>query len=128
MKGQENLKPLTERSTEERREIQRAGGRASVAARRKKKELREVVKMILDGKELDKDGKNTTRREQLALAMVRKGIKGDVKAAELTAKLAGEMPDPKQQLDVNVSGNEAGNRPVLIKFVDSGDDGCSRDQ
>lgn len=128
MKGHENLIPLTERSAEEQLEIRKAGGRASVESRRKKKEFKEVMKMLLDAKEPDKNGKNTARREQVAMSMIRKAIKGDVKAAELTAKLAGEMPDPKQQLDVNVTGSEAGNRPVLIKFVDSGDDGCSGDK
>lgn len=43
----ENLIPISQRPKEEQREIQRAGGRASVKARRQKKLLRDSLEMIL---------------------------------------------------------------------------------
>lgn len=42
-----NLIPMSQRSHEERREIGRRGGIKSGKARRKKKQIREIAKMIV---------------------------------------------------------------------------------
>ena len=47
MPGEDNLIPINERTTEEQREIQSAGGRASGAARRRKRALKEAADLYL---------------------------------------------------------------------------------
>ena len=122
----ENLKPFQERSESERREIAARGGKASGAARRKKRDLKGVIKMLLDGEIQNKKGETATRREVVAISLIDSAMRGNVKATKLVAELSGEMPDRKIEAALAVSGGKKkGNRPVVIQFVDAGDDGCS---
>ena len=52
----QNLKPTSERTLEERRELAKLGGKASVLARRKRKALREQLRILLSGE--TEDGKS----------------------------------------------------------------------
>lgn len=125
----ENLKPFQERSESERREIAARGGKASGAARRKKRDLKGVIKMLLDGEIQNKRGETATRREVVAISLIDSAMRGNVKATKLVAELSGEMPDRKIEAALAVSGGKKkGNRPVVIQFVDAGDDGCSPDK
>lgn len=125
----ENLKPFQERSESERREIAARGGKASGAARRKKRDLKGVIKMLLDGEVQNKKGETATRREVVAISLIDSAMRGNVKATKLVAELSGEMPDKKIEAALAVSGGKKkGNRPVVIQFVDAGDDGCSPDK
>ena len=125
----ENLKPNAERTPSERRELASKAGRASGAARRKKRDLKGVIKMLLDGEITNKKGETATRREVMAISLIDNAMRGNVKAAKLVAELAGEVPDKKVEAAIAMSGGKKkGNRPVVIQFVDAGDDGCGQDK
>ena len=125
----ENLVRNEERTPSERRELASKAGRASGAARRKKRDLKGVIKMLLDGEITNKKGETATRREVMAISLIDNAMRGNVKAAKLVAELAGEVPDKKVEAAIAMSGGKKkGNRPVVIRFVDAGDDGCGQDK
>lgn len=74
MANPENLKPP--RSTKEARERGKKGGIASVKARRAKKDFREAMIALLEGK--CKDGR--IGAENLAASLFEKALAGDVRA------------------------------------------------
>ncbi|WP_165177414.1 DUF5681 domain-containing protein [Desulfovibrio sp. ZJ369] len=100
----DKLKPV--RSKLEASERGKSGGRKSGEARRRKKALREHLEALLAGKRGD-----MTTAEALTLALVEKGLSGDVRAFEVIRDTIGEKPVEKSQqevagqvaLDVNVS-------------------------
>lgn len=125
----ENLVRNEERTPSERRELASKAGRASGAARRKKRDLKGVIRMLLDGEITNKKGETATRREVMAISLIDNAMRGNVKAAKLVAELAGEVPDKKVEAAIAMSGGKKkGNRPVVIQFVDAGDDGCGQDK
>ena len=85
----------TVRSVNEARKLGSAGGKKSGEARRKKKALREHLEALLAGKR----GKVTTA-EALTLALVEKGLSGDVRAFEVIRDSIGEKPVEKSQQEV----------------------------
>lgn len=104
--GHENLIPMDKRTKEEQREIASAGGRASVAARRRKKNLFEMTRMVLElgvknpkqRASLEKMGINPddlTNNAALAVSMLDKAMRGDVQAAKLIAEW-GAVNAPQQ--------------------------------
>lgn len=83
--NQENLKPA--RSKEEARKIGKAGGIASGESRRKKRELRDTLRALLE--ETTKDGR--TGMENIAIALLAEAEKGNVRAfAEIRDTLYGK--------------------------------------
>lgn len=126
----ENLKPNEARTPSERRELAAKAGRASGASRRRKKSMKEWAKILgalpiqvtlPDASNLDSDLNGAT-----IMAMYKSAMKGNVKSAQFLAKLRGEL---EEQVNVELSGGKKkGNRPVVIQFVDAGDDGCSPDK
>lgn len=80
MSGNSNLKPI--RSTDEARRLGRKGGVKSGAARRRKRDLRLALAILMDEKV---DG--LTGSERLAAALFKKGIEGDMKALMLIQNL-----------------------------------------
>lgn len=123
----QNLKSNDERTPSERRELAAKAGRASGASRRRKKSMKEWAKILgalpikvtlPDATNLDSDLNGAT-----IMAMYKSAMKGNVKSAQFLAKLRGEL---NEKVDLEVSGSKKkGNRPVVIQFVDAGDDGCS---
>ena len=90
----QNLRPGEYKLTHEE---QKKGGRASVAARRRKKNLFEVTRMVLElgvvnpkqKAALEKLGINPddlTNNAALAVSMLDKAMRGDVQAAKLIAE------------------------------------------
>ena len=76
--NEQNLKPL---STEKAREIGAKGGKASVEARRKKRDLREQLEILLDKKYTDKKtGETMQGIEVVTAALFKEAAKGNVKA------------------------------------------------
>lgn len=124
----ENLKPIRDP------EMARALQEKSVAARKRNsaraKTMKEWAKVIgresfditlPDGSLLKSDLNGAT-----VVAAYKSAMKGNVKAAQFLAKLRGELDE---QVSIDVSGSKKkGNRPVLIQFVDAGDDGCGQDK
>lgn len=99
MANDENLIPFSERTKKEQREIQVKGGIASGEARRAKKTMKEMLDYLLE-KEIEnsKTGEMVTCREAMLSSMVKKAIKGDVKACQFVRDTAGEMPTVKTEL------------------------------
>lgn len=108
MANEENLIPFDERTESEQREIQSKGGKASGAARRRKKAMRQAASMLL-GMEVPTSGtlsetlKNrlaafgysgddTTFQDVLLASVLLEALKGDVRAAEFMRDTAGESP------------------------------------
>lgn len=60
MANEQNLKPFSERTEKEQREIRSKGGKASGQARRRKADLRKIAQSVLDGTFTDKNGKEFT--------------------------------------------------------------------
>lgn len=98
-RNDDNLKPLT---TEKAREIGSKGGKASVEARRKKRDLRLALESLLESEVKKKDlkgkEKNMTVAEAMSLEQVRKALKGDSKAYEIVRDSSGQKPVEKIQM------------------------------
>lgn len=90
----DKIKPI--RSTYEARERGKAGGKKSGEARRKKKALREHLEALLAGKQ-----DNMTTAEALTLALVEKGLSGDVRAFEVIRDTIGERPVDKSEQQIS---------------------------
>ena len=107
MAGEDNLIPFSKRSKEEAREQGRIGGKASGAARRRKRSLKEAADLFLslpvtDTKtfnEMAKAGVNpeeTDYQMAVIVGLTMKAIKGDAKAAKTVIDLLGESATDNQ--------------------------------
>lgn len=118
MANEKNLIPMNQRSQSEARELGREGGKASGAARRRKKTMRQAAAMLLgadiSGGEREFVEKikprllafgiseeDATFQDVLLASIALKAMKGDIKAAEYVRDTAGENPSlelKKQEL------------------------------
>lgn len=112
-KGRENLIPFGDRTEEEQREIRVKGGKASGEARRRKRDMRELMKMMLEEKP---KGKEYTYSERLTESMLTiaanpKNGAAEVRAYETILHIIGQdEPEARQDaldtlrqiLEVNV--------------------------
>lgn len=73
---------------------QKAGGRASAESRRRKKMLRECLEELLT-KTYDTQQGQMMGSEALAAMLMKKALRGDVKAFEVLRDTAGEKPIEK---------------------------------
>lgn len=96
--GIENLKPQSERTKEEQREIARQGGKASGEARRKKRDLRLALEALLEKDFKDKSGNTITGTEAITTKLFEQAMKGNVKAFETIRATVGQ--DPVQKVEV----------------------------
>jgi hypothetical protein len=93
MANEQNLKPL---STKKAREIGAKGGKASVEARRKKKDLREQLEILLEKEYTDKKtGEKMQGIEVVTAALFKEAAKGNVKAFNTLRDTIGQMPVQK---------------------------------
>lgn len=108
MANEKNLIPNSERTPEELREIAAAGGRASGAARRRKKSLKEAADLYLSLPVTDRRVWNKLARDgvepedvdnQMAVVsgLTMRAIKGDSKAAKVLFDLLGENGNTDSQ-------------------------------
>lgn len=96
MPNAENLKPQSERTKSEQREIARAGGIASGKARREKKWFREAIEKQI-GENIDK----------AIEAVWFKAQRGDVQAMQFLRDTIGEKPTDKvENTNVDISYEE----------------------
>ena len=112
--GSENLIPLSDRSSDELREMRVKGGVNSGIARRRKKTYAELAEIIGTQKVSDENGKKLKRlgvtngdqtNDALAVARIFLGMQnGNPKMTELWLKLRGEMPKEETNVNMNVSG------------------------
>lgn len=87
MANSENLKPI--RSMSEARENGKKGGIKSGEVRRARKTLKEELLLLLE---------NGNTQNKISLALVKKALKGDIKAFEVLRDTIGEKPTEKHEL------------------------------
>lgn len=93
MANEQNLIPEAHKLTVEE---QSAGGKASGEARRRKKQLREILDELMERKAgKDSDGNEITTAEAMAIQAVKAAMNGDWKAWELVRDTAGQKPVDK---------------------------------
>ena len=105
MANEKNLIPNSKRTPKELREITRKGGINSGKARRKKANLKKAFEAIREAdvksdkikQQLEKMGFEATNEMALAMVMMQKAMKGNVKAFEQIARLV--ATDTKDSLD-----------------------------
>lgn len=97
----ENLKPQNKRTKREQREIAQMGGKASGAARRRKKTMRTLAKELLalpvagneeNLKKLEIAKDDMSNAMLMLVSMFQEALDGNVKAAEFLRDMAGESP------------------------------------
>lgn len=94
--GHENLIPMNQRTLEEQREITRKGGIASGEARRKKKEIAEIARIVLESQVTDVHDydygavpvQEATVAELIMAVHANKALKGDKESAKLVLDAA----------------------------------------
>ena len=95
MANEQNLRPNTTLSKEEAEKLGRAGGIKSGEARRRKKQLKEELEIIMETLE---NGK--TYQELISTALVKEALKGNTKAYEVIRDTMGQKPvEQIQQLE-----------------------------
>lgn len=97
----ENLKPMSERTAEERRELTRRGGIASGQARREKKTIRQRLALLM---EEPAAGENETNGDKVAAALMKKAAAGDLKAIRLIGEYMGEFTQ-RVELEQTIKDN-----------------------
>lgn len=95
MSNESNLKPLT---TDKAREIGSKGGKASVEARRRKKDLRLALEMLLEKDFKDKNGNTISGTEAITAKLFEKAMRGDVRAFETLRDTVGQKPVEKVEV------------------------------
>ena len=94
MANEQNLegKGFQDLTAEKQREIARQGGKASGEARRKKRDLRLALEMLLEKDFNDKKGNSFTGTEGITQKLFEKAMKGDIKAFETIRDTVGQKP------------------------------------
>lgn len=94
---EENLVANSDRTPEERKRIATLGGKASGAARKKRKALKELLEIALS---MEVAG-DQTAAEAVTAALIQKAMDGDTKAFEVIRDTVGEKPTEKSQIQGN---------------------------
>lgn len=116
MANDKNLRCL---STSEAREIGKKGGKASVEARRARRDMKESLNILLSlavksGEVIDPNdksilsevkGKNLTVSDAILVAQIQKALKGDLKAAEFVRDTVGQKPVDKKDIKQEITNN-----------------------
>ena len=95
--NEENLigKGFESRTTEEQREIARKGGKASGEARRRKRDLRLALEVLLEKDFYDKSGQIISGTEAITAKLFEQAMRGNVKAFETIRSTVGQDPVQK---------------------------------
>lgn len=106
-KNTQNLVSISERSTDEAREISRKGGIKSGESRRRKRTIRDTMELLLvapmsadETAELEKLGLDCIdldRRAMLAVGIYKKAVEGDSKAFTLISKMIHENSQTQEE-------------------------------
>jgi hypothetical protein len=115
MANEQNLKPFTsDQNREKAAENGRKGGKASGEAKRRKKEMRERLELLLSmpinsgkGAEIEKiksfgaiKGKNITVEDAILIAIAQKAMKGDISAGTFIRDTVGEKPTENKNVTI----------------------------
>lgn len=98
MSGIENLRTPT---TDEARERGKKGGQASGKARRRRKELKQLLELALSQPSDIVDGEDNYTA--ITAALVNKAIQGDTKAYEVIRDTLGQKPVEQAQMDLTAT-------------------------
>ncbi|CWF18071.1 phage protein [Streptococcus pneumoniae] len=138
MANEQNLIKNSERTPSERRENAKKAGVASGKARRKKANLKKAFETILQAdvaspsvkKQLEDMGFDTTNEMALAMVMMQKAMKGNVRAFEQISKLTTtdakdslDKKEQKERIEALKLGNEKLRKQIGTSEVDVKDDG-----
>ena len=138
MANEQNLIKNSERTPSERRENAKKAGVASGKARRKKANLKKAFETILLAdvaspsvkKQLEDMGFDTTNEMALAMVMMQKAMKGNVRAFEQISKLTTtdakdslDKKEQKERIEALKLGNEKLRKQIGTSEVDVKDDG-----
>lgn len=96
MANNENLKTL---SPKEARDLGSKGGKASVKARRKKKELKKLLELALSQPSDEMPGEDNYMA--ICAALVNEAKTGNGKAFEIIRDTIGQKPTEQQQVDLS---------------------------
>lgn len=113
MANKQNLKPFTsEQSREEAAKNGHKGGVASGEARRKKRDIRRAMEMLLEKEYNGKGGEVLSGAEAIAVKQFQKALKGDTKAFETVRDTAGQRPVEKvEQVNIDMEYEQS------VKYV-----------
>ena len=138
MANEQNLIKNSERTPSERRENAKKAGVASGKARRKKANFKKAFETILQAdvaspnvkKQLEDMGFDTTNEMALAMVMMQKAMKGNVRAFEQISKLTTtdakdslDKREQKERIEALKLGNEKLRKQIGTSEVDVKDDG-----
>lgn len=88
-------KGFESRTTEEQQEIARQGGKASGEARRRKRDLRQALEMLLEKEYKNSKGEMITGTEAITAKLFEQAMKGNIKAFETLRDTVGQKPVEK---------------------------------
>lgn len=91
----DNLIPQSERTKEEQRAIARQGGIASGEARRRKRDLRQALEILLEKEYKQRNGETITGTEAITAKLFEQAMKGNIKAFETIRSTVGQDPVQK---------------------------------
>lgn len=80
--GYKNLIPLSQRSEEDQRKIQKMGGKQSGKVRAENKTFKELLKDALEVINTNASGEQKTCKEIIVINLVKDAMKGDKKATQ----------------------------------------------
>lgn len=140
MPNEKNLIPMNERTKSEQREIAQKGGQASGVARRRKRDMKKAMQMLLNMpavgqadeflQQLGIDENDRTNQFAILGAVAMKAMSGDVRAAEFVRDTAGY--NPRQNLEEKRFEAEqeanAGGTDVVSDWIDSIPDAADSDE
>jgi len=92
MANEQNLKPCEHKFT---REEAKRGAQKSAETRRRKRDLREALEMLLEKEFKDKNGNVLSGTEVITAKLFEKASKGDVRAFETIRSTVGQDPVQK---------------------------------
>ena len=95
MANSQNLIRNEDRTPSERRANASKAGKASGEARRKKRDLRQAIEILLETDIKGKNGEIKSGAEAIAIAQFQKALKGDTRAFEVIRDTAGQKPIEK---------------------------------
>jgi len=93
MSKEDNLVSFADRTPEERRELGRLAGIASGEAKRKKKEMREMLKICLEMK----NNKGLTYKQLATMGLINGAIKGNAQNYRTILETLGELKAPEEE-------------------------------
>lgn len=92
MANEKNLKPNSERTPKERKELAKKAGIKSGEARRARKTMREELDYLLEKEITNSKGEKVVTIEAICVAQIAQALKGNTKAFKEIRDTIGEMP------------------------------------